>query len=121
MTSDPVVCNPAEKKTFNYNRLAPDTDYILIAQGYNDDEVEIAKQEVPFKTKVSEEPTLEIPHGETPFIEYGGRKVEAKSVIYYEENDLLWLFVSPKEGFDTTLTSSMETAVKRLYIIEFHP
>lgn len=116
MTSDPVVCDPAEKKTFNYNRLAPDTDYILIAQGYNDDAVEIAKQEVPFKTKASEEPSLEIPHGETPFIEYGGRKVEAKSVIYYEENDLLWLFVSPKEGFDNHIDLLYGNSGKNDYI-----
>ena len=116
MTSDPVVCDPAEKKTFSYNRLLPDIDYILIAQGYDSEGTEVAKDEVPFKTLASDVPELEIPQGEASFIEYGDKKIEAKTVIYYEEIDMLWLFVSPIEGYDNHIDLIYGNGGKNDYI-----
>lgn len=100
LTTEPVLTESEQAKTFTYDKLLPSSDYKIIAVAYSRTNVASEETEYPFRTKDSETPNLEIPTGEEPFMEYGDQRIALKSVFYYEESDRYWLFVSPIEGID---------------------
>lgn len=100
LATEPEIVAPARTATYTYDKLLPSSDYTIVVIGYDASHREVARAEHPFRTLDSEAPVLDIPTGETPFIEYGDQRIEIKTAIYYQENDLYWLFVSPLEGYD---------------------
>lgn len=100
VTPQATVQDPAETKTFTYNSLLPSSDYTIVATGFTQGGLELTSTEYKFRTLDTQDPGLEVPSGEEPFIEYGDQRIAAKSVFFYKETDRLWFFISPLEGYD---------------------
>ena len=100
VTPQATVQDPAETKTFTYNSLLPSSDYTIVATGFTQGGLELTSTEYKFRTLDTQDPGLEVPSGEEPFIEYGDQRIAAKSVFFYKETDRLWFFISPLEEYD---------------------
>ena len=71
VTPQATVQDPAETKTFTYNSLLPSSDYTIVATGFTQGGLELTSTEYKFRTLDTQDPGLEVPSGEEPFIEYG--------------------------------------------------
>lgn len=91
-----------------------------MATGFTQGGLELTSTEYKFRTLDTQDPGLEVPSGEEPFIEYGDQRIAAKSVFFYKETDRLWFFISPLEGYDNYQDMLYGNGGKRLHIPQLH-
>lgn len=114
VTPQATVQDPAETKTFTYNSLLPSSDYTIVATGFTQGGLELTSTEYKFRTLDTQDPGLEVPSGEEPFIEYGDQRIAAKSVFFYKETDRPGSSSPRSKDTTTTRTCSMATAEKTI-------
>ena len=121
VTPQATVQDPAETKTFTYNSLLPSSDYTIVATGFTQGGLELTSTEYKFRTLDTQDPGLEVPSGEEPFIEYGDQRIAAKSVFFYKGNrSALVLHLPARRIRQLPGHALWQRRKKRLHIPQLH-